>query len=385
MKKIYILVLISLFCLVNVKADMEAPQIIAHEVMVTNKDGAVCYEKNKKTDKVIPYGTMLKVDHDISGSFIDVFNSDYSCTVKYSDVSAKTQSFDINNSEVEKLTPTKAIILAKGGLNMRKGPAVSYSKMLTIPQYKTVLITHKAGSFWYYAEYEGKKGWITGMDGYIGFDGKEVLCNYEAVKIYSNDGKKILGTIPANKEITDYLILTGTPYSSNSYFVIYNNIKGYVKDMFYRTDGEGIVKLLKDYDVKDDNGNLKKKITANQELKYNMISRNNMVYFPENKLEVYLSNEYFDYVKKANVLIKTNGYIGEGLFGEEKEEKTTIPDESTEDVEDLEPLTNTSRRNKEIIIICVLSSVIGALTCLVIVMLINKKKKNEMGDFSENK
>ncbi len=384
MKKVYVLVFVILTLLISVKADMESPHIIEHEVMVTNKEGAICYENGKKTDKVIPYGTMLKVDHDISGSFIDVFNSDYSCNVKFSDVSAKTQSFDINNSEVEKLTPTKAIILAKGGLNMRKGPAVSYSKILTIPQYKTVTITHKAGSFWYYTEYDGKKGWITGMDGYIGYDGKEVLCNYETTKIYSNDGKKVLGTIPANQEITDYVILTGTPYNSNNYYVIYNDIKGYVKEMFNKTDGDGIVKLLKDYDVKDSKGNLKKKITANQELKYNMISQNNIGYFPENKLEVYIDNEYFDYVKKANLLTKTRGYIGEGLYGEDKEENIVTEQEEPAE-EPLQTEENKLKSNSEIIIICVLSSIIGALTCLVIVILVNRKKENEMGDFSENK
>lgn len=383
MKKVCVLVLAVLTFLVNVKADMEAPQIIEHEVMVTNKDGAICYENGKKTDKVIPYGTMLKVDHDISGSFINAFNNEYSCSVKYSDVSSKTQSFDINNSEVEKLTPVKAIVLAKGGLNLRKGPAVSYSKILTVPQYKIVTLTHKAGSFWYYTEYNGKKGWITGMDGYIGYDGKEVLCNYEATKIYSNDGKT-LGTIPANQEITDYIILTGTPYNSNNYYVIYNGIKGYVKKMLYKTDGVGKIKLLKDFDVTDDNGKLIKKITANQELEYTMSDGGNTFYFPEKKLQTFISNDYFEYVNKVNLKIKNSGYIGEGLYGEDKEENEgnkVIEKEEEPIDEHLQVEENETRSNSEIIIICILSSIIGALTSVVIMILINKKKKNEMGDF----
>lgn len=380
MKKIKLLFIIILLFTFNVFADMEPPYIIEHVVMVTNKEGAICYENNKKTDKVIPYGTMLKVDHDISGSFIDVYSDDYNCTVIFSDVSAKTQNFDINNSEVEVLTPIKAIILARGGLNMRKGPAVSYSKILTVPQYKVVNITHKAGSFWYYAEYEGKKGWISGMDGYIGYDGKEVLCNYKSINIYASDGKKVLGVIPANTEINNYLVLTGSQYSGKRYYVIYNDIKGYVNDMLYKTSEVGIINLIKDYDIMDSDGKPIKKLSRNQKLEYTMVGENGHFYFPEKNLQAYMQEDYYEYIKKANLLIKKAGYIGEGLFGEDKEEREPIIEENNNKPDEEAPL---SQKNTDIIIICVLSSIIGALTCLVIIKLINNRKKNEKGDVNE--
>ncbi len=235
MKKISLLI-ITIVCLfvVNVKADMEPPQIIAHKVMVTNKDGASCYENGKKTDKVIPYGTTLEVDHDIDGSYIMVSNDDYYCLVKYSDVSSKTQSFSLNDEKVEKITPVKGLILAKGGLNMRKGPSVTYSKIMTVPQNAIVTLTHKAGTYWYYCEYNGHNGWITGMDGYFGYDGKETLISYEDVKIYSTyDKKAVIGKIPANTEITDYVNLINYTNSNISHYVIYNGTKGYVNKMLY--------------------------------------------------------------------------------------------------------------------------------------------------------
>lgn len=383
-KNILILVIVCLF-IINVKADMGGPTIIEHEVMVTNKDGATCYDGEKKSDKVIPYGTMLKVNSEINGSRIFVYNDNYSCEVKYSDVSAKIQSFDITNKDVEKIETKKAIILATGGLNMRKGPAVSYSKIMTVPQYKVVTVTHKAGSYWYYADYNGQKGWISGMNGYIGFDGKEVLVNYQPVKIYSTNGKTVLGTIPINTEITDYVVLSGEPYFQYSYYVIYNNIKGYIGNMLYKTDGIGKIKLVKDFDITDSvTGIVTKKLMANQELDYTMCDYVNTFYFPDKKLETYVDDNYFEYVNKVNLLTKKAGYIGSGLFGEEKVE---IEANSEEKVDDTTPIIeeNPTRSNTELIVICVLSSIIGALTCLIIIKLVNGRKKNKTGEVYEDK
>ena len=66
--KLFVIILICLF-VVNVKADMGPPTIIVHKVMVTNKNGAQCYDhdmnKYIKMDKVIPYKTTLQVESEI--------------------------------------------------------------------------------------------------------------------------------------------------------------------------------------------------------------------------------------------------------------------------------------------------------------------------------
>ena len=105
--KLFIIILICLF-VVNVKADMGPPGIISHKVMVTNKNGAQCYVNNEKgnkekTKEIIPYKTNLEVSIDIDGSYINVTsvekNEDgtykYDCMVKYADVSAVNQNFNI--------------------------------------------------------------------------------------------------------------------------------------------------------------------------------------------------------------------------------------------------------------------------------------------------
>ena len=385
MKKISILI-ITVVCLfvVNVKADMGPPSIAKHDVMVTNKDGAQCYEykdnKYVKTKTIIPYKTILSVSIDISGSYITVEsdNSEYNCDVKYSDVSAKTQSFSLSDEEVEKITPVKGIILAKGGLNMRKGPSVTYSKITTVPQYAIVNLTYKAGSYWYYCEYNDHKGWITGMDAYFGYDGKETLIYYEDMKIYSTyDKKAVIGKIPANTEITDYINLVNRADFGISHYVIYNGTKGYVDRMLYKTDGVGKIKLTKDYDIKEEDGTLIKKLTP-QELEYNMITGTGTFYLPEKKIEAYIHKDYYEYVKKADVLVKTKGYIGEGLFGEEKQEKTDpTPTETKEekDEEETENKTKKGMSTRDIIIICLLGGIFLALTAIVIIKLVNGKKK----------
>ena len=240
--KLLILIFVCLF-IVNVKADMGAPNVVSHKVKVTNKSGAACYSNGKKTGKVIPYGTTFELFSDIDGSYVYVSVNEYNCDIKYSDISAVNQNFNVSNED--KLNPAKkAIVLAKGGLNMRKGPAVTYGRITTIPQNSVITLTHYAGTFWYYTNYNGKTGWVTGMDGYLGFEGKDVLISHKAIKIYSSNGKTVLGTIPANTEIEEYIELSGTPYSNFYYYVIYNGTKGYLQEMMgQNTDGKGKSKL----------------------------------------------------------------------------------------------------------------------------------------------
>ena len=75
-----IIIVICMF-VVNVKADMGPPIIARHEVMVTNKDGAKCYNSGSKKDIVIPYGKTLTIDTDVINGYIHVYYDDISCDV----------------------------------------------------------------------------------------------------------------------------------------------------------------------------------------------------------------------------------------------------------------------------------------------------------------
>ena len=379
MKKIKLLIIMLITVLVmNVKADMGPPSIIEHQVMVTNKSGAICYNDGKKTKDVIPYGATFNISDDIDANgFVAVSYKDIYCQVKSSDISSKTQSFDMNDKGVTKIENKKAVILAKGGLNMRKGPAVTYSKIMTVPQYAVVTLTHSAGTYWYYIDYNGTKGWITGMNGYFGYEGREVLTSYQEMKVYANyDRKTVLTKIPANTEISEYINIVSRSNYDICHYVNYNGIKGYVEHMLYKTDGTGKIKLLKDYDVTTEYGELIRKLTANQEIEYTMMNGSDTFYFPDKKIEAYINPDAFTYVNKANILTKKTGYIGEGLFGETKQE---IKEE--EPIKEEDPIIEPEKDNKkDIIIIGLLAGIFLALTALVIIKLVNSKKETKVID-----
>ena len=372
--RLFIIVLISLFA-INVRAE-ELPTIISHKVMVTNKEGTVCYQEGKKTDITIPYKTMLIVNYDINGNYINVTNDDYNCDVKFSDVSANNQKFSLDTKGVDDIKSIRAIVLPSTGLNMRIGPSVTYAKVTIIPQNELVTLTHKAGTYWYYTEYNGKTGWITAMNNYLGFDSNKVLINYEKTNIYNNKGTSILGNIPADTAITDYVLLP-TDNNGFKYYVKYNNTTGYIKDMLYKTNGTGKIRLIKDVELKDQNGNPIKRMTSGSELEYTMVNENGF-YFPSRNTVINLESDDFEYIKETKQLVKDKGYLGEGIFGEEKQERieeTPTPNSAEPEIVDDE---NESMSTRDIIIICLLGGIFLALTAIVIIKLVNSKKEESV-------
>ena len=370
MKK-YLLLFLTIFCLfiINVKAD-ELPTIIAHKVMVTNKEGTVCYKDGSKTEKIIPYKTMLMVNYDINGSYINVINDDYDCDVKYSDVSANTQKFSLDTNGVEKINTIRAMVLPSTGLNMRIGPSVTYSKIITVPQNTIINLNYKAGTYWYFTEYNDKSGWVTAMNNYLGFDYDKVLINYEKTKIYSSNGQTVIASILENTEITDYIKLDSNKEDGFKYYVSYNGTKGYIKDMLYKTNGTGKIKLTKDVDIKDENGKPIKKMTVGSELEYTMVSDNSF-YFPDKNVKLSIPSDSYEFIYEAKPLVKEKGYIGEGIFGEEKMEREVVtPTPEPEKDNKKEDSSNT----KDIIIICLLAGIFISLTAIVVIKLINSKK-----------
>ncbi len=377
MKRLFLILLI-LMCFVSVQAD-ELPVIVTHKVMVTNKDGTICYNDGNKTDKVIPYKTMLMVSNDINGRYIRVINDEYDCDVIYSDVSSNTQKFDINNKDVEEISPVRAIVLSNTGLNMRVGPSVTYAKMITVPSKTIITLSHKAGTYWYYTEYNGNNGWVTSMNKYLGYDGDEVLINYEKTNIYNDSGVAIIGKIPENTEITNYIKLDNNK-NDLMYYVNYNGISGYVKDMLYKTDKIGKIRLIKDVELKDKNGVAYKIMTSGSELLYNMIYDNSF-YVSDRKALISLNDDDFEYINEAKPLVKEHGYLGEGIFGEEIKER--VIHENKKPIEDRnnDKAVDTNINIKDIIIICFLGGIF-ILLLIIIIKEFNKKKLKE-NEFKE--
>ncbi len=399
MKKICsLLIAVLMIFVLNVKADMGPPMIANYEIVVANKDGAACYNDGKKTDKVIEYGKVLKVDYEVSGKYISVSYSVAdgtveSCELLTSDIIVKDSTYSVNNSDVTKLDPVKAVILAKGGLNLRKGPATVYSRIMTIPQYSVVTLKYRVGTYWFYIEYNGHKGWISGDNQYFGYNDDNILYSYEDVAIHDKNGKKI-GTIPALTEITDYLTLV--VYDGPLYYVNYKGTLGYVDYMPNKVRGE--VKVLADtkvYNKKSVINTIKKDTTLVYSIiKYENEGNDTYFYIPTEKGIIHLDDENkYQLVGEALDNKKTTGFIGEGLFGEKKdetndtsgrsyneEENPIIPNNNENNNENNVVTPNSADDNafklsKEMIIICVLSCIILALTAFIIIKLVNNKKK----------
>ena len=395
MKKIFTFLLICFITLgiIPVKADMGPPIIAEYEIIITNKDGAACYEYNTqgkivKGTKTVEYGKTFTVYFEIENGYINT--SDDECLlVKTADAKPKKEKFDLNSERVTELKSVKAVILAKGGLNLRKGPATAYNKITTIPQYTTVTLTHQAGTFWFYTEYKGNKGWISGINSYLGYNDDNILISMEDTPIKDNNGKTI-ATIPALTEITNYIKLVD--YDNPAYYVNYNGKTGYVSTMNLKVEGK--IKLLQDIDLHQGKKILKKLSKGNtydisivnydyDEEKYYIPSENGYIVFNLSNNDEKNANK-IEIVKEPTSIKKTTGFIGEGLFGEEKTEKidkapyTTVETETEINEESNEPIaTNQPTKNpsKEIIIICVLGAIILVLTAIITILLINKKPK----------
>lgn len=409
-KYLSILLIMILGFTFYVKADAGPPAVAQYKIIVTNKNGAACYdsEGKNKTGVIIPYGKEVSTWTEIYGNFLDVNytgsnGEEISCYVQVKDVAAKDSTFSINNSDVEKITPVKAVILANGGLNLRKGPSTLFGRITTIKQGEVVTLKYKTGTYWYYTEYKGNKGWITGQSSYFGYEDDRIIYSYKNIDIYDikNTDKKI-GTIPKYTEVTDFLDLVY--YHSDSldeggiYYVNYKGIKGVIREYIpFKVNGK--VKLEKD--VKSSNGKTLTKgniydytIQLCEEADYNdSLEDRCTFYIPSIGGTIIINSDGYT-TSDEKYVKKTKGFIGEGLYGEAKtigvtpspnasgEPNNVEPTVEPENPNNNEPTNNESKEgfklSTEMIIICVMGAVILALTAYIIIKLANTNKKLAM-------
>ena len=396
MKKLISLLLVILFLAVsNVKADAGGPMVIGYDVIVSNKNGAACYKYNNgkydKTNKVLSYDTVINIYEELSSNdYVSIWQE--SCDyVKKADLKTKKDTFGINEEGVEKLTEVKAVVLAKGGLNLRKGPAVAYSRITTIPQYSVITLKYRAGTYWFYTEFNGKSGWVSAINNYLGLDSNEILFTYKETEIRDvKDGNKVLGKIPAYTEITDYVNLISDGWETH--YVNYNGIKGEISYVPYKVNGK--IKLLdnaKVYNGKNVIGEVKKGEVLDFTLQE--YDEDFIFYIPSKGGVLHLRNNEvvkdYEIIQTAKDVKKTKGFIGEGLFGEKKtsntnnepSDKPTEPsnnqNSNSNNTQEVNNNDNKNVMSKELIIICVLGSIVLALVIVIVILLINKRKQME--------
>lgn len=419
MRKILnVFLIIILAVAFNVKADMGPPSIAKFELIVSNKNGATCYdEKDNKyiaTSKKIDYNKIVYLNLEYSKDYYSVSlkdgNIEGGCIVNLKDLSLKDSSFTKDNTEVTKIEPVNAIVLAGGGLNLRKGPSTMYSKVTLIPEKTIIKLTHQAGDLWYYTEYNGKSGWVNAN--YIAYDEDYILYDFKDINIYSdNKLTKKIGTIPKLTDITNYVTFN-IQSDTAGHYVNYNGIKGYIERLPHKIVGGSIV-ILREVKLYDLQGKVIKSLKSgtykyiNSKYDYGDYYSKG-IYLIDEKGIIDIESLAFDKdYKYSNTddspLKKNKGYLGEGLFGE-KVTKTTNNDNTGNNVNDdpnklidvndgntneiKEELQKQDKINNETIIIIALAIVVLALTVTVIILLVNKKKNNvvneEHNDYIEN-
>ena len=377
-KKIFVLGL--LLGVIGVKADMGAPSVVSQEVMVANKDGAYCYnikyDSNgrtfSKTDKKVPYGKTFKIWEDVGVEYVGVSSEGYyDCYVSANDVVSKNDEFDITSSkEVQKIDTKKAIILKNDGVLLKKGPGIAFSTIATIPKGSIINISYRAGTYWFYAEYNGLGGWVNGQDEAFAYDDSAILIYPYDNDIYDSN-KKVIGKIPAYEEITDYLELVS--HGTNNYYVNYKGIIGSIYTAYPKVNGK--LRLKKDIKLYEDVDGKKliNTIKKGTECDYSLIKHAD---FPEGNTSIYVpslkgwliyqedyNNTAYEEIGETKVLKKEKGYLGEGLFGE------NVPSKDKDN-----PSTSMKVNNNDLVMICVIGAIILSVTIIVVIKLVNKKK-----------
>ncbi len=363
-----------------VKADMGAPSVVTQEVMIANKEGAYCYnikyDSNgrtfSKTDKKVPYGKTFKIWEDVGVEYVGVSSEGYyDCYVSANDVISKNDEFDITSSnEVQKIDTKEAIILKKDGVLLKKGPGIAFSTITTIPKGSIINISYQAGTYWFYAEYNGLGGWVNGQDEAFAYDDSAILIYPYDNDIYDSN-KKVIGKIPAYEEITDYLRLVS--HGTNNYYVNYKGTIGSIYTAYPKLDGK--LKLKKDIKLYEDVDGKKliNTIKKGTECDYSIIK---IADFPEENTSIYVpslkgwlvyqenyNNDVYEVIGETKTLQKEKGYLGEGLFGE------SIPSKDKDNPRKIENVNN-----NDLVLICVIGAIILSVTIIIVIKLVNKKK-----------
>ena len=153
-----------------------------------------------------------------------------SATPRPKNIEEIEEEYSLENSDVVAITPTKAVITNPFGLAMYTGPnsrvnkkststtTYTYKKILTIPQNGVVTLTHKvedtsetkignksyvSSTLWYYASYEGKKGWIQYNKSTMELKDEEIVENPTPVQPQQEEQKDPVPVQPQQEEQKD--------------------------------------------------------------------------------------------------------------------------------------------------------------------------------------
>ena len=348
MKKLVIILLaMVLFVPLCVKADVAAPDPLNIEATVVNPDGAAVYDYSvEKTGEVIPAGEKVKILYN------EKIEDKQLVYATYNKKSYLLDPLDLSSTEAYDLKKAYKVeddvnYLLKD-MDVYEGPSYTYKKIGTVKAGTIVEFSYRVddGYFKYY-EGEDVKGWI---DAY-----------WEDV--YTNPGEYInkekmetdCGTI---KPETEMQVWFNAEYKR----VLIANDKECsieVEGLYRLSDEVTIVKLTEDTTFVDIEGK-----------KYGLVAGEELDVLTDGFMQDPTS-DFFVHFKVKDEDVYAWGAVDKSTKVGTKEREKRVEKKETKKEDKKESKLDT----KTIILICVITAVVVALAAIVIIALLNKKKK----------
>ena len=421
MKKLLLFLLLILpIC---VKADMGSPYTEPYEAYVTAVDGTKYYDYEYEDNNYVltekgslNYNEIIEITYEqkINGELYGtIIKDDEFCYVKLSDFESMAGNYTIDNKTLlEQKEQYSVKILVKEGIAVHSGPAYGYEVVANLTEGDIVkVLNNHSFAPWYYVDYGEGKGWICQLYGTFGKEYDEEIYIAIDTKLYEYGSDKTY-RIPANTIINSYYSLDEW---SRGYYVTYKGISGkinYNNTAYIKDSNDKNIKITKETKLYEAASNTSKVLV--ESVPKDIVFKYDYIYYPNN--EQYVKVNY----KGIEGWILVRGYIEDGedsdgitkykeiIHAKETNEKETIfedikepgeikPEDDVKEPELIEPgeeeQTNPEDAQKpaepeefeikdkitgkQIVILCVLGSIILALTVTVIIMLVNKNKKSK--------
>lgn len=429
MKQLKLTISIIVFAVIvllggNVFADMDAPSVSPYKAYVSNPNGAIAIEAVyedvngnngiKYIQKaVIPYGTEFTVIYEyypenLNELYVTVeYTNNQSFMIPLKDITLikdKFTEFTEENGVRKEDATVNCKILNPNGVQMYTGPAYAYQNMnITIPFGTELTYDYIAGDTWVYVTYQGQEGWICVLNGNVGNYREEKKLTGRLCKIYDFNGN-VIGTIPGNIKLENVYF---TDDWTRKAYIKYNGITGFVDSWYdvgkhYTYEETDILSLYdnkKIYEYADVNSKVLGIIPKGTEFKEYYYVGHNMGYYylNYNGVSGWVTeddDEYYrdDNVEENNDTTITNTVTNEAIVlpydGPDMNNNNifinnhTSVGEENKSVNNITDTTQTTPQNlaNQIIILAIGAAIIGAVSSLVTILLINKTGKNNKNE-----
>lgn len=386
MKKVFILLFIFVFAvfgMTTAKADMSGPEMREFEIVVTNSNGTDYVDHNGSYAGHLAKDEKVYVIYEYDEKYmigkkkVDNFGIERTESIGYI---TSFDDFDIVEDEVDPTqglddkiikkfdTAQKAIVYAKDGVDVFKGPSDAYEKVGHLKNGTKLTFKYAIASIdltYIYVTSGDIKGWVNIQKG-------AVLIENEKQYVFKTDVETECGVIPKNTVTTP----------------IYRTDVWAKKALFQYNDCETLLNVFKDenifviygapykalvdiniYASADRSSDVIGKIPAGSE--FTLLATDEYGYIAEEPASYVKFNDVMGW---ALVSYESFEYVSETEEEPAKIEDTLVVEEKTEE-ETVKPTTSTKMSLNTLIILCSCGVGLLVITAVVIIILVNKNKK----------